>query len=686
MSGTTSSTTPPPGGSGSGIPLPPLAAIARTLAAALDAQEAMHRITQGALEITRAQGAYVEQVIAPDLTVEVVSAIGAGVPRLGTRVPYPGSLTEEILEGQGPVALAEIGKIGSSISPYLTESCEGCSALVAPLIADGRVIGTLVLLRTRDSSPFSKEDAEQARLLSDFASVSLRRILLLQETDRERREKTALLESTGEGIYGIDQDGRCTFLNRAGARILGYSPDEVLGANMHQLIHHSRADGTPYPEAECPIFRASQGCEAVRVDTEVLWRKDGTSFAAEYSSSPIVENGVTSGAVVTFADITARRAAEETLRLRNRAIAEVNEGILITDPHLPDNPIIYVNPSFERLTGYSAQEVIGKNCRFLQGPDTDPAAVAQIREAIREGSPVTVELLNYCRNGTAFWNRLSISPVHDDEGRIAHFVGVQDDITERRRAEQERDALLESERTARADAENAVRIRDEVLGIVSHDLRNPLNTILMSSSMMLEMPLKEEQRVKQLEIIMRSVERMNRLIQDLLDVARIEAGRLSIACHILSPALVAREAYEAFHPLATDKGIDLQLDVVNEPPKIGADHDRISQVLSNLLGNALKFTGSGGRIAIRVEEADRNVRFSVQDTGPGIAQDDLPQLFNAYWQAKRTAHLGAGLGLAISQGIVKAHGGDIGVESELGKGSTFFFTIPVLGGAGSSST
>ena len=239
-------------------------------------------------------------------------------------------------------------------------------------------------------------------------------------------------------------------------------------------------------------------------------------------------------------------------------------------------------------------------------------------------------------------------------------------------------ALDESERRA-AEAEAAVRSRDEVLSVVSHDLRNPVNTVSMSAALLGDpgIHLSDEQRRKQLEIIKRSANRMNRLIQDLLDVARIEGGRLAIRCRDEDPAALASEACESFRPVAAEKSIALKCDIEHGLPRVHVDRDRVLQALSNFLNNAVKFTPAGGRIRLSAcRDGDQGVRFDVADTGPGIPADERPHIFNRFWQARRTAHLGSGLGLAIAKGIAEAHGGRVEVASQPGSGSTFSLYLP----------
>jgi len=239
-------------------------------------------------------------------------------------------------------------------------------------------------------------------------------------------------------------------------------------------------------------------------------------------------------------------------------------------------------------------------------------------------------------------------------------------------------ALAESERR-RTEAEAAVRSRDEVLSVVSHDLRNPMSTIAMSASLLKdpEITLSDEQQQLQFDIIARSAQRMNRLIQDLLDVARIEGGRLTITCRCEEPAALATEACEAFRSIATEQEQQLDCEIPAGLRGVFVDRDRILQVLSNNLNNAVKFTPKGGRIVVRLSpDDDGGVTYSVSDTGPGIAPEDQPHVFSRFWQARRTAHLGTGLGLAIASGIATAHHGAVWVESTDGSGSTFYFKLP----------
>ena len=225
------------------------------------------------------------------------------------------------------------------------------------------------------------------------------------------------------------------------------------------------------------------------------------------------------------------------------------------------------------------------------------------------------------------------------------------------------------------EAEQTLEARQQVLRIVSHDLRNPLGTISMAASLMLDVPMERPQALEHLARIKRAGERMNRLIQDLLEVARMEAGHVAIDVRTQDIAPMMYEAHEMLLPLATEKRIGLEMRVAENLPTVQADSGRVLQVLSNLVGNAIKFTPTDGRIVMSAERYADTVQFSVSDTGLGMAPEQLSQIFGQFWQANPADRRGVGLGLSIAKAIVEAHGGRIWVESRVGEGSTFFFTL-----------
>lgn len=232
------------------------------------------------------------------------------------------------------------------------------------------------------------------------------------------------------------------------------------------------------------------------------------------------------------------------------------------------------------------------------------------------------------------------------------------------------------------DAEASIQAREQVLKIVSHDLRNPLHTVSMCASLLLDLPMPREKEAEHLQRIKRAGERMNRLVQDLLDIAKLEAGRVAIATRPIEVAPMMREAHGMLSGIAAEKGLHLELDVADGLQRVVADEGRVLQVLSNLVGNAVKFTNAGGTITLRATDAPGGVRFSVSDTGVGMTQEQLSKLFGQFWQANPADRRGIGLGLSIAKGIVEAHGGRIWVESQPGVGTTFHFTLSASLGSG----
>jgi signal transduction histidine kinase len=231
-------------------------------------------------------------------------------------------------------------------------------------------------------------------------------------------------------------------------------------------------------------------------------------------------------------------------------------------------------------------------------------------------------------------------------------------------------------------ARQAVRARDEVVAVVSHDLRNPLNAVLIAGTVLAEYGdverLSERDR-KQVEIIRRAAEQMTSLTQDLLEVSALESGSMTMQPRPCPTGPLLRAVEEMFAPVAEEEGVALVVVPADDLPVAFADYGRVLQVFGNLVGNAIKFTPPGGRVELGAECAGEWLRFWVRDTGPGIEPEHLPRLFDRFWQARRGTGAGAGLGLAIARSIVDAHGGQIWAESAAGGGSVFRFTLPVTG-------
>jgi signal transduction histidine kinase len=267
----------------------------------------------------------------------------------------------------------------------------------------------------------------------------------------------------------------------------------------------------------------------------------------------------------------------------------------------------------------------------------------------------------------AIANQLAIALDRDHAWRL--------DISRRQNAE----AMAAENARLYQEAQRAVGVRAQILAVVSHDLRNPLGAILLTMDGLQSNPPDERrhQLPQAITRIRRASERMLRLIDDLLDVASIEAGRLAIERGAHDAGLILQEALGSFESIAKEKRLRMTAEVQPNLPQAFCDRDRILQVVSNLVGNATKVTAEGGQVTLRVEARERELLFSVADDGPGIGEEDLKHLFESYWRSHEVGYKGTGLGLAIARGIVDAHGGRIWPESTLGRGATFRFTIPI---------
>ena len=333
---------------------------------------------------------------------------------------------------------------------------------------------------------------------------------------------------------------------------------------------------------------------------------------------------------------------------------------------------------------------LGKRHAALEG-DSD-AAVEQARgsadEVLEEARERADETLRQVGSSAAQRQTLRQERAQEDAVLAQERLSSDEEVMDERQARER--ALtnllrLEREHTderlfiERARGDDALAARDDFLGMVSHDLRTLLGGIALGAELQLRYAAEGEagQRSrKAAEKTQRLVARMNRLIGDLVDVTSIEAGQLAVAPEVGDAKALVRESLEAFQPGASAKGISLQGTVPDGSLPARFDHDRVLQVLANLVSNAIKFTGDGGTISIVLEPDGSEVRFSVADTGTGIASDHLSMIFERFWQVTQGDRRGLGLGLFISKCLVEAHGGCIWAESEIGKGSTFRFTLP----------
>jgi len=335
----------------------------------------------------------------------------------------------------------------------------------------------------------------------------------------------------------------------------------------------------------------------------------------------------------------------------------------------------WCNDRWYEYTGLRKDESLGLGWLSLHHPDHFERVRTGQLEAFSRGEAWEDTFPLRGKDGSYRWFLARAVPIRSEESGFPRWFGTHTDITDQKHAELERERLLDLEKRAREEAEQAARARDEVLAIVAHDVRNPLQTILSAISM-LSLTSDEEKRQRALDIARRSTQELQRLTSDLLDVARIDAGTFAIRQERVDFRALLHEAIERVDPQALDRGIALDCRIEEDVRNASVDRDRLLQVLSNLLGNALKFTSTGGRVVLRAERHGAELQVCVEDSGIGIPAESLPHVFARFWQADRASRSGAGLGLAICKGIVEAHGGRIWATSVVGKGACFYFTLP----------
>lgn len=636
----------------------------------------------------------------------------------------------------------------------------------------------------------------------------------------------SIFENMPVGVCQTTLEGGYVTANDALARIFGDESPEALMERLDGKLAGLYVE----PGRRDELIRELMEHGFVKDFESQAYRRDGSIFWMRENARAIRnEDGTVRRFEGTTEDFTRQREAEESLRstqeelekrvtARTSALAEANRSlrdamlqahrltaaihnspmaVVISDPSLPDNPLTFVNPAFTTITGYEAEEAIGLNCRFLQGPDTDASVLQTMRDAIKRRENFQDVILNYRKDGTPFWNELTVSPVFDGEGKLVNFVGMQLDVTSRYRAlkaerqtRQQLEALVgsideivfeldtegnyaavwtrdesllaapreeiigrnmrdvlgeegaapflealsrvvekgaaesvtyemnvqagtrwflarlnpifaedghcrgacllsrditdryESEvalRLAKEEAERANEAKSEFLSRMSHELRTPLNAIL-GFGQLLELQALEESAESSVAQIMKAGRHLLELINEVLQISGIEAGRMEISVEPVHAGALLIEACALLRPMAKEREIQLAVDSNDFDWYVLADRQRLMQVLLNFIANAVKYNRVGGGVIFSGEAlADGSRRISVADDGPGIAFEEQGKLFTPFERlsAHRTSSIeGTGLGLALSRKLVEHMGGTVGVESAKGQGSRFWFTLP----------
>jgi PAS domain S-box-containing protein len=349
----------------------------------------------------------------------------------------------------------------------------------------------------------------------------------------------------------------------------------------------------------------------------------------------------------------------------------------------PDGFIDYYNRGWYEFTGSSREAMLGWGWTSVHQPDAVEAVLAQWKRSIATGEPFESTFQLRRHDGVYRWFLTRVHPMRDEDGRIVRWVGINTDVDDQKQAEAAAVAAIRDvESEGRRRVADTERVRQHVLAVVSHELRNPLSTIQMAAKQV-ELLARERELGTRLErpaiLILRAVDRMTRLVGDLLDLSKLQAGQpLPLEVDQYDITQLIRDAVEDLEPVARAKHLGLTADAA-EPAYVTCDRNRVQQVLSNLVGNSMKFTREGGAISVRARAMLEEVVVSVTDSGIGMSELQLPHIFEAYWQSDPRRSGGAGLGLGIVKAIVDSHGGRIWAESTVGVGSTFYFTLPTAG-------
>ena len=590
-----------------------------------------------------------------------------------------------------------------------------------------------------DKVPFRDQTGAVVGVIG-FSTDITKRKKAEEALTKSEEDLRLLLNSLGVAIYSIDLQGKCTFANPLCVRTLGYSyQGELIGRNMHQLIHHSYQDMSVMPVEKCKIFQAFHENRSVHEDAELFWRADGSSFPVEYWSYPQSAAGKVYGAVVTFIDITERRHSETYRKIGTEVIQALNEPVELQESLKRAISIIRketgVNAVGIRLQegddfpyavqeGFSEEFLRTENTLLERNPDgsvcrdkdgkvklectcglvisgkTDPASPL----FTRGGSfwtnnshqlldlPAAADPRYHPRNQCMHYGYTSMALIpirnengimgvlHLDDRRKGYFTLDTVELLEGIAAQL--GAVLMRRRAEEAMKETA-ETKSKFASMVSHELRSPMSSITLGVSLILEDAaggLSAEHK-SLLELVRDSADRLGRLINDVLDFQKMAAGKMTFEMQENDLDDLIHTTVRSMSLQAKNKGLGLEVEESEDLPRAKFDSDKITQVLTNLLSNAIAHTEKGC-ITIHAYYERKTLHVAVRDTGVGIKAEDLPRLFQAFEQLGSGSNRkigGTGLGLAISKEIILAHNGKIWAESEPGKGSVFHFTLPVTG-------
>ena len=484
---------------------------------------------------------------------------------------------------------------------------------------------------------------------------------------REQKLLRTLIDNLPATIYVKDEECRKIIANRADLDVIGVkSEEEVIGKTdldtfNNEIGQRGFADDKKIIETG----------EAVLNREEDFYDSKGIQRWLLTSKIPLTdENGKITGLVGIGRDITEQKQAQEKILKLSKGIEQSPASIEITDI----NGIIeYINPRFTQTTGYAEAEVIGKHARILKSGAMPEEIYRDLWRTISSGEVWKREIINKRKDGTLFWESVTITSIKNDKNIITNYIAVKEDITTRKQMEAE---LIQ----AKEKAEESDRLKSAFLANMSHEIRTPLNSIIGFSELLGDPDFDKEQKEEFIRTIVDNGNNLLVIISDIMDFSMLEARQIKIRPENISSKKLVTDLFNDYRQKASQKGIEFRLDGTSEVHDIWIESDiyRIKQIFNNLIGNALKFTEKG-HIEIGFKEKNEMVEFHVKDSGIGIAPEYHKAIFDRFRQvdtAKTRKYGGNGLGLAITKNLVELLGGKIWLESEPGKYSHFFFTIP----------
>lgn len=496
----------------------------------------------------------------------------------------------------------------------------------------------------------------------------------------EKSNKLAILEGTSSiAIIATDADGLVTMYNHGAERLLGYGAEDVIGrrsvvdfhdaAELQAILSGQSAVPSESDDTTQALLRLAEQ-EHISTRDWTYITSTGERRTVRLTASRLrYEDNTTNGYLFVATDVTAQRAQEHELRKLAIVARKTINAVVIADRN---RRVVWVNDSFTRMTGYTMDEVRGRTPgHFLQGPETNRKTVDAMRAALDAGEVFQGEIFNYAKSGEGYWQALTITPVHSPSGEPEGFISVQTDITETRRA---------LDRAAEAN-----RVKSQFLANMSHEIRTPL-TAIIGFSELLQSEVTEPEQADMAETIHRNGEQLLDIINDILDLSKIEAGQLRITEEPTEPVQIVSDVVQVLSIRAQARDLSLTLDVAPDVPEtVQTDGGRFRQIAMNLIGNAIKFTDVGG-VTVRLQRhrlsrCEFRLVLHVIDTGIGIPSDLQHRLFQPFQQLDGSAtrrHGGTGLGLSISRQLAEALGGSIQFESTPGKGSRFSFISRVF--------